>query len=114
MTITSRSASRPSSLWPLSQARALVFTALMGVLMAFTSVDADARAARGALLIAQAPPAVSADEAAAAVRAASGGRILDVRLESRSKRPVYRVKVLLDSGRVRIYRVDASDGRVLE
>ena len=57
---------------------------------------------------------MSADEAAAAVRAASGGRILDVRLEGRSKRPVYRVKVLLDSGRVRIYRVDASDGRVLE
>jgi uncharacterized membrane protein YkoI len=82
--------------------------------MVVTSVDVDARSARGSLLVAQSPPAVSADEAAAAVRAVSGGRILDVRLESRSKRPVYRVKVLLDSGHVRIYRVDASSGRVFE
>jgi uncharacterized membrane protein YkoI len=120
MTITRNSASRPSSNPLVNRAGALVFTVLMGVPAAVSAVDAHttvARAARvagGPLLLAQATPSVSADQAAAAVRAASGGRILDVRLESRSRPPVYHVKVLLDGGRVRVYRVDASNGRVLE
>lgn len=61
-------------------------------------------------MLAQASPAVTPDAAAERVRAVSGGRILDVRLEG----SVYRVKVLLDGGRVRIYRVDAGSGRVLQ
>jgi len=48
------------------------------------------------------------------VRAQSGGRILDLRLENRVRPPVYRVKVLLDGGRVRVYRVDANTGRILQ
>ncbi len=65
------------------------------------------------LLLAQAAGAVSADEAAALVRDASGGRILDVRLDETAEAPVYRVKVLLDGGRVRVYRVDARTGRIV-
>ena len=71
-------------------------------------------ATRAPSMLAQAGGSVSADEAAQRVRAASGGRILEVRLESGSGGAVYRVKVLLDGGRVRIYRVDAASGRILE
>ena len=67
----------------------------------------------GARLHAQAAGSVGADEAAALVRRASGGRILDVRLDETARPPVYRVKVLLDGGRVRVYRVDARTGRIL-
>jgi len=62
--------------------------------------------------LAQAKP-VSADDAAATVRAQVGGRILDVRLRSKARRKVWRVKVLLPGGRVRVYRVDARTGRIL-
>jgi uncharacterized membrane protein YkoI len=47
------------------------------------------------------------------VRSVSGGRILDVRLDAAAQPPVYRVKVLLDGGRVRVYRVDARTGRIV-
>jgi uncharacterized membrane protein YkoI len=82
---------------------------------ALAAAPAEARAgvADAPLRLAQAAPTVSADQAAEAVRALSGGRILDVRLQSRSRPPVYRVKVLLDGGRVRVYRVDATTGEVL-
>ena len=75
---------------------------------------AETRAADGPLVLAQAGGSVSPDEAAQRVRAASGGRILDVRLESGSGGAVYRVKVLLEGGRVRIYRVDAASGRIIQ
>ena len=93
---------------------AIIFTLLIGVLAAAPAFDASARAAPEALLLAQATPAVSADQAAVLVRAKSGGRILSVALEGRAGAPVYRVKVLLEGGRVRVYRVDASNGHVLE
>jgi uncharacterized membrane protein YkoI len=64
-------------------------------------------------LLAQASGSVGADEAAALVRSVSGGRILDVRLDAAAQPPVYRVKVLLDGGRVRVYRVDARTGRIV-
>lgn len=89
-----------------SRARRLILAALVAMLTAGAAPGAGARA--GAML-AQSSPAVSPDAAAQAVRAVSGGRILDVRLEG----SVYRVKVLLDGGRVRIYRVDAATGRVI-
>ncbi len=93
---------------------AVIFTVLIGVFAAVPAFDASARAVADPLLLAQATPSVSADEAAALVRAQSGGRILDLRLESRARPPVYRVKVLLDGGRVRVYRVDASTGKILQ
>ncbi len=93
---------------------AVMFTLLIGVLAGVPAFDASARAAANPLLLAQATPSVSADQAAALVRTQSGGRILDLRLESRDRGLVYRVKVLLDGGRVRVYRVDAATGRILE
>ncbi len=93
---------------------AVLFTILIGVFAAVPAFDASARAAADPLLLVQATPSVSADQAAALVRAQSGGRILDLRLESGARGPVYRVKVLLDGGRVRVYRVDASSGRILQ
>jgi uncharacterized membrane protein YkoI len=92
----------------------LVLAILIAVLAAPYAPAAGPQAATGRLLLAQSSPAVSADQAAELVRARSGGRILGVRLESGERGPVYRVKVLLDGGRVRIYRVDANDGRILE
>lgn len=93
---------------------AVIFTVLIGVVAIVPTFDASARAVAGPLLLAQAAPSVSADQAAALVRAQSGGRILGLRLESRAQPPVYRVKVLLDGGRVRVYRVDASTGKILQ
>ncbi len=93
---------------------AVIFTVLIGVFAVVPAFDASARAAANPLLLAQTTPSVSADEAAALVRAQSGGRILGLRLESRAQPPVYRVKVLLDGGRVRVYRVDASTGKILQ
>ena len=91
------------------RARRLLFAALIGLLTAAAG-PAGAEAAQAPSMLAQSSPAVSPDAAAQRVRALSGGRILDVRLEG----SVYRVKVLLDGGRVRIYRVDAASGRVIE
>lgn len=64
------------------------------------------------LLLVQATAGVSAEEAAALVRAASGGRILSVRSDETADPPVYYVKVLLDGGRVRVYLVDGNSGRI--
>jgi uncharacterized membrane protein YkoI len=63
-------------------------------------------------LMAQASVSVSAGEAAALIQAHSKGRVLDVRLEERGGGSAYRVKVLLEGGRVRIYYVDADSGRI--
>lgn len=93
---------------------AVIFTVLIGVVAVVSAFDASASAVANPLLLAQATPSVSADQAAALVRAQSGGRILGLRLESRAQPPVYRVKVLLDGGRVRVYRVDASTGKILQ
>ena len=114
MTMSSKRARRPPSVPSNRRAGALVFAVLMAVMAAVAAADAHAGKASRRPLLAQSPPAVSADQAAATVRAASGGRILDVRLDSRSQPPIYRVKVLLEGGRVRVYRVDASNGRILE
>ena len=52
-------------------------------------------------------------QATAGTSAASGGRILSVRLDEKARPAVYHVKVLLDGGRVRVYLVDASSGQIL-
>ncbi len=87
---------------------------VIGVLAVTQASLAGPQAPAGETMLAQASPTVSADQAADLVRARSGGRILDVRRENGDRGPVYRVKVLLEGGRVRIYRVDANSGRILE
>ncbi|MDX1512762.1 MAG: hypothetical protein R3174_03370 [Gammaproteobacteria bacterium] len=54
---------------------------------------------------------IGPNEAAALVRARTGGRVLGIRAVRRGDRLYYRVKVLT-SGYVRIYRVDARTGAV--
>ena len=66
----------------------------------------------------EAPPALaqSADigpaGAAAAARAATGGKVLGVRAARADGRTVYRVKLLLPGGRVRTVTVDGASGQV--
>ncbi len=55
---------------------------------------------------------ISRDEAAAIARDATGGRVLKVQLNG-GGRPVYRVKVLVAAERVRVIRIDATSGRLL-
>lgn len=92
--------------------RGIVAAAILACAILAPPTPASGRDAEGPWLLVQAAT-VSADEAAALVREATGGRILDVRLDGAARPPVYRVKVLLDGGRVRVYRVDANTGRML-
>ena len=64
-------------------------------------------------LLVQAAPMVSRDEAAALARQITGGRVLDIQTEARNGRIVYRIKVLWD-GSVRVVRIDAQSGNVLD
>ena len=62
---------------------------------------------------AQGEAALGPDDAAALVRARTGGRVLGVRTIRRGDRLYYRVKVL-KSGYVRVYRVDARSGAIAD
>ncbi len=74
-------------------------------------VEAQSRGAQFQLV--QAPAAkISRDEAAAIARDATGGRVLKVDYVG-GGRPVYRVKVLVAAERVRVLRIDATSGRLL-
>lgn len=70
----------------------------------------DAPARPGALLRVQGD--VGPAGAAAAARAATGGRVLGVIARTAGGRTVYRVKVLLPGGRVRTVTVDGPTGQV--
>ncbi|MGC1952018.1 MAG: hypothetical protein WA970_05475 [Gammaproteobacteria bacterium] len=65
-------------------------------------------------IVAERVALVDRDAAAALVRSATGGRVLAVRSASADGRAVYHVKVLLQGGRVRIMRVDAETGQLLD
>lgn len=54
---------------------------------------------------------VSLDQAVAQVQAETGGRVLAAEVTSIDGRTTYRIKVLLQSGRVKIYYVDAVSGQ---
>ena len=54
---------------------------------------------------------ISEQRAAAAAQAATGGKVLGVKFQ-KGNRPVYLVKVLLNSKRVKTVRVDARTGAV--
>jgi len=57
---------------------------------------------------------ISRDQAAAIARSASGGRVLDIRLQRSGNRSRYRVKMLLNGNRVRSIDVDATSGAILK
>jgi hypothetical protein len=92
---------------------ALLVASLLCVSLAATDGVARAATSRHAIVLAQAAPAMSADEAAALVRQSSGGRILGVRRVDTARGPAYHIKVLLDGGRVRVFVVDAGKGQIL-
>jgi uncharacterized membrane protein YkoI len=96
-----------------SRPQAVLLSLLLGMALA-GGADAE-RGDRGARGKKASEPRtlISRDRAAAAARSATGGRVLDIRLE-RGKRPRYRVKVLLEGNRVRSIGVDARSGNVLK
>jgi uncharacterized membrane protein YkoI len=55
---------------------------------------------------------ISLDEAVAMVQARTGGQILSADTVGKKRNTIYRIKVLMPSGHVRIYRVDAASGRM--
>lgn len=87
----------------------------LSVVLCIVATTADARPAQ--FRVAQAPAdqsqarLISADRAAAIARQSTGGRVLSVNL-TRGNRPVYRVKVLLNSKRVRTVVIDARSGSI--
>jgi hypothetical protein len=70
------------------------------------AADAATHARSGELLLAQSAR-LSQDEAAAKVRAETGGRVLDVQSAVQDGLTVYLVKVLLPDGRVRVVTVSS-------
>ena len=72
--------------------------------LALSAPAAYARAWSGKLLLAQSN-GITQDEAAAKVREATGGRVLDVRTGTQDGVVVYVVKVLLPDGRIRVVTV---------
>lgn len=60
------------------------------------------------------PAPVSLDAAATMVRRISGGRVVGADSMDDNGKLVYRIKVLLPEGRVRVYLVDPNTGQVLD
>lgn len=56
---------------------------------------------------------ISAEQAASTVRRAYGGRVVSVKPEGRNGQRIYKVRVLLDGGRVKTVQVD-SNGNLSE
>lgn len=65
------------------------------------------------VLLAQSAPAIGPDQAAAIVQSSTGGQVLSVGSGARNGQIVYRVKVLMSGGRVRVVRVDGASGRII-
>lgn len=66
----------------------------------------------GMVHLAQRAEAVSLEEAAARVRARTGGRILAAETRGRGANRVHRIKVLTKDNRVRIIQVDPQTGEI--
>ena len=67
-----------------------------------------------ALTLALATPAwaeISRDQAAAAAQRETGGRVLSVEKTASERGPVWRVKVVTAKGEVRVFLIDAINGR---
>ena len=62
--------------------------------------------------LAQAPK-FSLDQAVAKVRRLYGGTVIKAETKNQGGRPVHRIKILTEDGKVRTVRVDGNDGRIL-
>ncbi len=89
---------------------------ILGLLLALSPALAGPAYARAkapedvSILLAQA--GISEGQAASIARSQYGGKVLSVSKSGSGGRVVYRVKLLLDSGRVIIVTVDGQTGRV--
>ena len=89
-------------------------TALIALIALGGAPPGHASPSTGLVAIAQSAPGIGPGEAAAIVEQSSGGQVLSVGASSRDGQRVYHVKVLLPGGTVRVVRVDAATGRVLD
>jgi len=99
------SRSKPGPLW-----RAMLLASCLLVPAATLTLTPQPAQAQWALTQAA---SVSSSQAAEAVRARFGGRVLNVDQRERNGQVVYRVKILQDNGRLRTVLVDANSGRIL-
>ena len=91
------------------------------VLLAAPPLQAfDGSGLRGAMLLAASnetrteAPKVGSKAAAAKVKSEYGGKVLSVKLIGGKGPPVYRIKILSDSGVVKVVFVDGGSGKVFE
>lgn len=100
------------------------FTCCKGALLGLTlcllgfgaparSTPLGGRAPQALVLLAQRQDAIGPDQAAAVARKVTGGRVLAVTPAKRHGAVVYKVRVLLPDGRVRVVIIDAKSGRVV-
>jgi uncharacterized membrane protein YkoI len=92
--------------------RMKLMTCLLATLLAWTATAPaqarrDERTPRGE---AAQRDGISLDEAVARVRRDTGGRVLAAEARDERGRTVYRIKVLLPNGSVRVVNVDAQSG----
>ncbi|MGE5240528.1 MAG: PepSY domain-containing protein [Bacteroidota bacterium] len=85
----------------------LLAALLAGAATAPAQARRDARAPRGE---AAQRAGISLDEAVARVRRDTGGRVLAAEARDDRGRTIYRIKVLLPNGAVRVVNVDAQSG----
>ncbi|MEE8482479.1 MAG: hypothetical protein V3S12_03920 [Acidiferrobacterales bacterium] len=90
--------------------RQRLFTTLIVIITTLLPIPATAE-----YFIAQRPPLVlakssgmSLEQAAAKVRRQTGGRILSASVSRRGNQKIYRIKVLLPSGNIRVITINAS------
>ena len=62
----------------------------------------------------QSQQGIGPERAAAIVQANVEGKVLSVSSGTHNGKPVYRVKVLLSGGRVKVMQVSAADGQLLD
>lgn len=87
-----------------------LFGALLLTLSSLLAVNAQADVRPGQLAMSA---AVGKSQAAEAAREAYGGKVLSVDEIKEGGRVLYRVKLLLDGGRIKIVTVDGDSGQVV-
>lgn len=86
---------------------------LLALTLPAWSAPRNGGAAYALKVLAQSQSAIGPDQAAAVARKVTGGRVLAVSSGKRKGVVVYRVRVLMPDGRVRVVLIDAQSGRVI-
>lgn len=96
--------------------RGMMFAALAGLSLglALSPYLAQAKPVDAAtpVIIAQNGGSISLDEAARRVAKRTGGRVLAAQTVQRGGQTYYEIRVLVDPGRVRVFRVNARTGDI--